>query len=575
MCILHQRQVLDAIPAWKDLLVHGSQLSGKSCQLQPQTIGRRSSSAMSMLPTLSLFKGKSYPTFAKVQKSVDSKKFYAALFSFANYWEKHLEDRVNIQLPDSSWADMSTHAFAKELMTRPGGNYPKYGAFDRDYAGSEYDGFQDIFTSAVSANLEHGRFNHAKDVIENYYTLFVSDEGDINMRGPQVGQFGLTLSLLAKYAHYTGDTALLQKHKAKIVATAGMLVKLHEEGLALPNSDSGHGLIHGWSESDACLKGRPEIWWKPYFSNSAFTIRGFRDIAALPLFKDESANWLKRADALQKRTVESIKASIMTDKGKTLYVPPLPGTKQTFRESMAARGDSEQAWPHRLYAELLHANILPKELQNQVQDTVRAYGASSMGVIANVGVPSPATRDILGFISYGSALSLLYLDRIDEFVLFLYSHRYHVHNRGAWLAGEVTGTAGGVAAFCVPAQMTIPIILRWALVLEDQDSDLLYLGRGVPREWLGTGKAISIKQAPTRWGRVDYSIMLTAPGKVRAQVKFSGKVPKEIEVKLRFPKGGKVKSATVNGKEAKIAPNEAVLVQTDGQTEFIVEAIGV
>ena len=197
-----------------------------------------------------------------------------------------------------------------------------------------------------------------------------------------------------------------------------------------------------------------------------------------------------------------------------------------------------------------------------------------MGVVANVGVPSPATRDILGFISYGSALSLLYLDRIDEFVLFMYSHRYHVHTRGAWLAGEVTGTAGGTAAFCVPAQMTIPIILRWAPVLEHPDSGLLYLGRGVPREWLGTGKEISIKQAPTRWGIVDYRIVQTAPGRVTAKVKFSGKVPKEVEVKLRFPKGAKVSAATINGKEVKVASNEAVLIETGGQMEFVVEARG-
>lgn len=90
------------------------------------------------------------------------------------------------------------------------------------------------------------------------------------MRGPEVGQFGLTLSLLAKYAHYTGDLATLQKHKDKIVATGNVLVRLHEEGLALPQSDPGYGLLHGWSESDACLKGNPALYWKPYFANSAF-----------------------------------------------------------------------------------------------------------------------------------------------------------------------------------------------------------------------------------------------------------------------------------------------------------------
>lgn len=36
-----------------------------------------------------------------------------------------------VSLPDQSWSDMVSYAFVKELITRPGGVYPKYGAFDR------------------------------------------------------------------------------------------------------------------------------------------------------------------------------------------------------------------------------------------------------------------------------------------------------------------------------------------------------------------------------------------------------------------------------------------------------------
>ena len=36
------------------------------------------------------------------------------------------------------------------------------------------------------------------------------------MRGPETAQFGMTLSLLARYYNYTRDAALLQKHRTKI-----------------------------------------------------------------------------------------------------------------------------------------------------------------------------------------------------------------------------------------------------------------------------------------------------------------------------------------------------------------------
>lgn len=517
--------------------------------------------------------GKSYPEFRPTKLNPNAEEFYTALFRFGNYWERQLSDMAPLTLPDPSWADMTKYALVKELMVRPGGIYPKYGAIDRDYYGSEYDGFQDIFTSSLSTNLDWGRFKQSHDVIDNYFTLFVSPTGSINMRGPEMGQFGLTLTLLAKYAKYTGETAVLTKHYEKIVATANSLVALHDESLRLPRNDPGYGLIHGWSESDSCLKGDPDVYWKPYFANSAMSARGLKDIGSLPIFQVYSQEWQRRALQLINRTVESMEASVLYNRNPP-YMPPLPGTNKTFRESMATDRPSSQDWPHRLYAELLHAAVLPEKLANHVHDTMRSYGATSIGVVANVGVPNAATRDILGFISYGHAYSLLLLDRIDEFILFMYTHRYHVHSRGAWNGVEVSGLNGDTGMFCIPAQLTIPNIMRWALVLEHPDQDILYLGRGIPRAWLETGREISIRKAPTRWGLVDYGISLDkSTGNVKATVRFEREIPKQIEVKLRAPKGKRVATISVNGQSSQLQRNEAVTMAVNGGVkEVIVEA---
>jgi hypothetical protein len=517
---------------------------------------------------------RSYPEFGPYHKNPTAEQFYHALFVFGEYWNKHLEGISPLTLPDQSWADLTKYAFAKELLVRPGGVYPKYGAIDRDYFGMEYDGFQDIFTSSVAANLDWGRFKMAHDVIDNYFTLYTSSSGSPDMRGPETAQFGMTLALLTKYAQYTGDNTLLEKHKAKIIAIAEGLVTMHDEALRLPRDDPGHGLIHGWSESDACLKGDPDVYWKPYFANSAFSARGLKDISSLEMFSTHAPEWRRRSKQLIDRTVQSMRASVLRDRSPA-YMPPLPGTNKTFRESMAQdKPQSAQDWPHRLYAELLHAAILPSDLANHVHDTMRSYGATSLGVVANVGPPDPRTRDLLGFISYGHAYSLLLHDRIDEFVLFMYSHRYHVHSRGAWNAAEVSGLNGDQGTFCIPAQLTIPSIVRWALVLEHPDEDILYLGRGVPRSWIETGKEISIKNAPTRWGKVDYSIKLDRnAGNIRVTAKFEKVVPGVIEIKLRAPKSISLSQISVNGRPATMESNEAVIVrQGSGSTKLIVEA---
>src|ERR1035437_5448027 len=91
--------------------------------------------------------GYSYPAYPPFKVDPKPEEFYRALLVFANYWDKQLTDFAATTLPDPVWVDMSKYAVAKELMVRPGGVYPKFGAVDRDYYGSEYDGFQDTFTA--------------------------------------------------------------------------------------------------------------------------------------------------------------------------------------------------------------------------------------------------------------------------------------------------------------------------------------------------------------------------------------------------------------------------------------------
>jgi hypothetical protein len=506
--------------------------------------------------------GYSYPSFPPRREDPAPEQFYRGLLVFAEYWEKLLADFAPTVAPENSWVDMSKHAFAKELMARPGGVYPKYGAVDRDYYGPEYDGFQDIFTMSTYANLEWGRFQPARQIIDNYFTDFVDRKGMINMRGPEVAQFGLTLSLLARYYNYTRDGALLEKHAEKIEATAALLTELHDESLKLADDDPAHGLISGWSESDSCLAPKPMMWWLPYYSHNAFAARGMRDLGRVwpeinrsrPSDSESTrTSWLDRSKTLESSVVAAIEKNVRRDMNPP-YIGTYAGAQGTFWESMEKERPSPQGWPHRGYAELLQADVLPAELASLVIDCMRAYGATTLGIVANVEPPHPQGRDILGFISYGYAQMLLRLDRIEEYLLFLYSHRYHDHTPGSWTAGEVAGITGDSALFCVPAQQTIPLLVRWMLVLEDSDEDRLYLGKGLPRDWALSGKEIRIDQAPTRWGRVNFRMSGDQNARrATATVELArAGSPQELEVKFRLPKPFALRRVTVNGEAAKV-----------------------
>jgi hypothetical protein len=171
---------------------------------------------------------------------------------------------------------------------------------------------------------------------------------------------------------------------------------------------------------------------------------------------------------------------------------------------------------------------------------------------------------------------LLRLDRIEEYLLFLYSHRYHNHTRGSWVSGEVSSITGETALFCIPAQQTIPLLVRWMLVLEDSDEDRLYLAKGVPRDWVASGKEIKIQQAPTRWGRVNFSLQAQPEKKTvvgRVELARAG-APRELQVKFRLPDSHRLKAATVNGRPATFSGlhGDTVVFETRDEKSFEVVA---
>ena len=80
----------------------------------------------------------------------DPKGFYRDLADLHVGWNNMLQQGMRINLPDDRVADMARFALIREMMTRVA-DFPKYGAVDKDYAGSEHDGFPDTFTVATSA----------------------------------------------------------------------------------------------------------------------------------------------------------------------------------------------------------------------------------------------------------------------------------------------------------------------------------------------------------------------------------------------------------------------------------------
>jgi hypothetical protein len=110
------------------------------------------------------------------------------------------------------------------------------------------------------------------------------------------------------------------------------------------------------------------------------------------------------------------------------------------------------------------------------------------------------------------------------------------------------------------------------LVLEDSDEDILHLAKGVPREWVGSGKQIRAEGVPTRWGRVTFDLAVQQEAKVlTGNVELSGaSLPKEVHFKLRLPKNMPLQGMTVNGQPATTGGihQDTVIISTAGKRTF-------
>jgi hypothetical protein len=504
----------------------------------------------------------------------ESRAFYSDLAKLKRDWDDVLRQAMKVELPDERVADMARFGLVRAIMTRVG-DYPKYGAVDKNYGGSEHDGFPDTFNVETAAMVEWGLLDRAGRYIDNYFGEFVRDDGSILYRGPETGQYGRMLTVLAQYVEAGGDPAVLVKHRGRIDAVARLLLSMRARALELPASDAAYGMIAGWSEADSSLEKDPARYVQPYFSNSTEAARGFRDLGRVweAVGRDtgnaELTAWGRRlvreAEALRKDVALAISRSLLEVDGRTV-LPAVAGAKE--HPHAAARRDptDPQFRAYRAYMEMMYSGNLTAEQVRTIVDYRSSHHDTLLGVPTAYGYYS---NEMAGFLSYGHGYGLIQFDWVREALLMMYSHMAHQYTRGGWMAPETTRplSSEDAAPYCTPAQLVATLMTRWLLVFEDPESDTLWLGKAIPRQWLRDGRRIVVTDAPTRWGRVGFSIVSHAgTGAIKAQVRFpDAGLRAETRLRLRAYDNARMRSATLNGKPwTRFDPESEVVVLPAG-----------
>lgn len=482
----------------------------------------------------------------------DARDFYNDLIKFKDEWDARLAPGLQLDLPDTRMMNQARHSLIRAMMGRSAG-YPKYGTVDKNYGGSEHDGFPDTFTVETAAMIEWGLIDRAGAYIDNYFGQFVRDDGVILYRGPETGQFGRMLTVAAQYVTAGGDPGLLVKHRSRIDAITDVLLSMRAKALLLPKDDPAYGMLSGWSEADAVLEADPQRYMQPYFSNSTEAARGFRDLGRVWVSTGATTNdpdltaWgrqlIAESESLNQDVQTAITRSILHVDGQTI-IPTIAGVKEPFHVVLQ-RDKSDPQWrSYRSYMEMLYSGNLTKDQVDLIVD----YRTNNHDIV--LGMPMAYgynTGEMAGFLSYGHGYGLIRNDRIREALLMTWSDMAHQYTRGMWLAPETRRPLSDdwASAYCSPAQLVAPLMTRWLLVFEDPESDTLWLGKGMPRAWLRDGESVKVANATTHWGQVAFS---TRAGKKVIQATVTLPAAMTAEIRLRLRAESKLKAVTVNGK---------------------------
>ncbi len=482
-------------------------------------------------------------------------RFYAELFETLAYWDREIDGGMVVTGWD--WLDKrSHHAFAREMITRHGA-HPKYGIADQAYAGAEHDGFQDVLVSSVLGCLEWGYFTRARAYLDDYFTHFVRSDGTLHYRGPEMGKYGVSLTCIGLYTAYTGDGSLLVAHREKIDAIADMLLGRWRRARECAPNDPAYGMIPGYHEADINFL-TPNVYElgydRPYLSNTGEAWRGLRDIAAAYSALAETssdANLAQRGSDLAAAAAEIFKdARNGVDRSWIVKngvegLPIIAGDK-TFYWEHAYRARPESYDENRVWSELYFGGATSEKSVRRIWEIAGERGHTTLGVFNN-------RKSLVGFLVWEEIAGLIQNDMIPEALLVFYAQAIHAHTRGTWTAIECVDmdrARGAHSPYCLPSQMTVPIAAKWLLVYEEPVSGIITLGRGIPRTCLAHGKTIGVTNAPSRRGKIGFSLISRIEdGEISASVSLPMRPGAPIRLRIRAPEPFVLQSATATSHE--------------------------
>lgn len=495
--------------------------------------------------------------------------FYASLLKLYRWWEEFFADGMQIEINDRRVQDASKAAIAWALSGYAK-MHPKYGMGGYWGRPDHHDGFPPTTHSLNTCLLDWGFHQAAKDRLGYYFDYFVQDDGTLKYYGPAVAEYGELLDLAATCVRKTGDLNWFDKHRPAIDRMAEYLLTLRVESLKQSPEAISYGLLFGAAEADNCKQ--PDY----FFSGAAWAWRGLREIGRVyfkvglkrndDALKRRGEQLLDESEKLREDTLRAVKRSIVTTPERP-FLPPTAEFDKPFQRMTQDRFSDYTNY--RYWPETLSAGCLPPELERMMINYRVFQGGEFLAM-------TRFKEHLDDWPYYHYARSLLAHRRVPHFLLGYFGHLAHHQMPGTFVGYEQVLLKGfcfrrEYADYCVPAQVTIPMMTRWLLAFENRDNNELWLGTAMPEAWLT--HRVAFRNASTRWGPVSlemtpsrdrraYTARIELPSAPRPAVVLRVRHPDRLQLLDCSVEGGRCESVNQSHRAVRLMPEAGTMIVT-------------
>ncbi|MBN1419936.1 MAG: hypothetical protein JXP34_14240 [Planctomycetes bacterium] len=474
---------------------------------------------------------------------IDAPTFDAAMERARETWRRWLEPAERFNVPEPMVRDALRAWFA-------------YGFVDTDKRGEIYEphdgsGFYEAIYGYSAALWCHaldlsGFHADARRYLESLLALQARDGSFIVNYG--LPDNGALLFAIVQHYRLTGDAPWLKGVAPKMVRMCDWLIARRKESMT--DDDGRRPLAYGLIRCRPyCDSPQASVdYYGDAYSCAGIeaTSRAFAEIG----LAEEGRRLAAEGQAYRTDILSSMDASIIERDGLKI-LPMEPDTHRLLKSTGYRAG----GYYGLVASMMLESGFLAPSDPRAVivGEFLRAKGGLILGL-------SEFAKGVDHAYTYGYWMQCLDRDEADRVVLAFYATLAYGMTRGTCAGVEVTQILTGDNTATTPHLYSSTQQIRLLrMMLLREDGDRLRIAPAIPRAWLASGKRIEVRDAPTTFGPVSFTIESPADGgpivaRIRPPVR---RPPRAIVVTLRRTDERPIRRATVAGGEA---------VEYDGET---------